>query len=38
VRRASGAGRVFALIAGAPVMAACGSVVNVPRWDFGKLF
>lgn len=35
--RSSGAGRVVALIAGAAVLAAYGSVVNVPRWDFGKL-
>jgi small multidrug resistance family-3 protein len=30
-------GRVLALLAGAAVLAAYGSVVNVPRWDFGKL-
>lgn len=35
--RSSGAGRTFALIAGTVVLAAYGSVVNVPRWDFGKL-
>jgi small multidrug resistance family-3 protein len=35
--RSSGLGRVLALIAGASVLAAYGSVVNVPRWDFGKL-
>ena len=35
--RSSGMGRVLALVAGALVLAAYGSVVNVPRWDFGKL-
>lgn len=35
--RSTGLGRVLALIAGAFVLAAYGSVVNVPRWDFGKL-
>jgi small multidrug resistance family-3 protein len=35
--RASGMGRVLALIAGAAVLATYGSVVNIPRWDFGKL-
>lgn len=35
--RASGAGRVFAFLGGVAVLAAYGSVVNVPRWDFGKL-
>ena len=35
--RASGLGRVLALLAGAAVLASYGSVVNVPRWDFGKL-
>jgi small multidrug resistance family-3 protein len=35
--RSSGFGRVLALLAGAAVLAAYGSVVNVPRWDFGKL-
>jgi hypothetical protein len=35
--RSSGLGRVLALVAGAAVLAAYGSVVNVPRWDFGKL-
>jgi len=29
-------GRVL-VVAGALVLAAYGSVVNVPRWDFGKL-
>lgn len=35
--RSSGFGRGFAFVAGAVVLAAYGSVVNVPRWDFGKL-
>jgi small multidrug resistance family-3 protein len=35
--RSSGAGRVLALAAGVAVLAVYGSVVNVPRWDFGKL-
>jgi hypothetical protein len=35
--RSSGFSRVLAFLAGAAVLAAYGSVVNVPRWDFGKL-
>jgi small multidrug resistance family-3 protein len=35
--RSSGLGRLLAFLAGAAVLAAYGSVVNVPRWDFGKL-
>jgi small multidrug resistance family-3 protein len=35
--RASGMGRVLAFAAGAVVLACYGSVVNTPRWDFGKL-
>jgi len=35
--RSTGLGRALALVAGAAVLAAYGSVVNVPRWDFGKL-
>ncbi len=35
--RASGAGRVAAVAAGSVVLALYGAVVNVPRWDFGKL-
>jgi small multidrug resistance family-3 protein len=35
--RASGMGRVLAFLAGAAVLALYGSVVNVPRWEFGKL-
>jgi small multidrug resistance family-3 protein len=35
--RTSGLGRIVPFIAGAAVLAAYGSLVNVPRWDFGKL-
>jgi hypothetical protein len=35
--RSSGWGRVAAFVCGAVVLAAYGSVVNVPRWDFGKM-
>jgi small multidrug resistance family-3 protein len=35
--RSSGLGRAIAFVAGVAVLAAYGSVVNVPRWDFGKL-
>lgn len=35
--RASGWGRVLAFVAGAAVLTAYGCVVNVPRWDFGRL-
>ena len=35
--RSSGIGRVMTFVAGAVVLTAYGSVVNVPRWDFGKL-
>ncbi len=35
--RASGVGRVVAFLAGAAVLAAYGSAVNAPRWDFGRL-
>jgi small multidrug resistance family-3 protein len=35
--RSSGLGRVLVLVAGAVVLASYGSVVNLPRWDFGKL-
>jgi drug/metabolite transporter superfamily protein YnfA len=35
--KSSGMGRVLAIVAGAAVLTAYGSVVNVPRWDFGKL-
>ncbi len=35
--RASGIARVFALLGGAVVLAAYGAVVNIPRWDFGRL-
>lgn len=35
--RSSGFGRIAAFVAGVVVLAAYGSVVNVPRWDFGRL-
>ncbi len=35
--RSSGFGRACALAAGVAVLACYGSVVNVPRWDFGRL-
>ncbi len=35
--RSSGLSRWLALVAGAVVLASYGSVVNLPRWDFGKL-
>jgi hypothetical protein len=35
--RSSGFGRALAFIAGTAVLACYGSVVNLPRWDFGKL-
>jgi hypothetical protein len=35
--RSSGIGRVLAFAAGTVVLACYGSMVNVPRWDFGKL-
>lgn len=35
--RASGAGRILAIAGGALILTAYGSVVNTPRWDFGKL-
>ncbi|HEY6490129.1 MAG: hypothetical protein WCC26_06755 [Terracidiphilus sp.] len=35
--RSSGAGRALAFVAGVLVLACYGSLVNVPRWDFGKL-
>ncbi len=35
--KSAGVGRLMAFGAGAAVLAAYGSVVNVPRWDFGKL-
>jgi hypothetical protein len=35
--RSSGAARVAAIVAGSVVLALYGAVVNVPRWDFGKL-
>jgi hypothetical protein len=35
--RSSGPGRPLAFLAGTAVLACYGSVVNLPRWDFGKL-
>ncbi len=35
--RSSGMGRIAAFAIGTVVLAAYGSVVNVPRWDFGRL-
>jgi small multidrug resistance family-3 protein len=35
--RATGPARVFTFVAGTVILAAYGSVVNIPRWDFGKL-
>lgn len=35
--RTSGAARVAAFVAGMVVLAVYGSVVNVPRWHFGRL-
>jgi len=35
--RSSGLGRGLAFAAGAIVLAGYGSVVNLPRWDFGRL-
>ncbi len=35
--RASGTGRVVAIVCGTLVLALYGSTVNLPRWDFGKL-
>lgn len=35
--RSSGVGRFLTFLAGVMVLAAYGSVVNVPRWDFGRL-
>ncbi len=35
--RSSGSGRILAFLGGAAVLACYGSVVNLPRWDFGRL-
>jgi len=35
--RSTGWARVLALVCGTVVLALYGTVVNVPRWDFGKL-
>ena len=35
--RSSGVARVLWFVVGALVLTSYGSVVNIPRWDFGKL-
>ncbi len=35
--RISGAGRVPTLLLGAAILVVYGALVNVPRWDFGRL-
>ena len=35
--RSAGAMRMICFLAGTLVLASYGSVVNIPRWDFGKL-
>lgn len=35
--RSAGVARIAAIVIGALVLAFYGSVVNIPRWDFGKL-
>jgi small multidrug resistance family-3 protein len=35
--RSSGRDRVLALLCGTVILALYGSLVNLPRWDFGKL-
>lgn len=35
--RSSGLARALAILAGVAVLAAYGSMVNIPRWDFGRL-
>lgn len=35
--RSSGGSRAFAFLVGAASLASYGLVVNVPRWDFGRL-
>lgn len=37
LHRSSGAARVLAWLTGALVLAGYGTVVNLPKWDFGKL-
>jgi small multidrug resistance family-3 protein len=37
LHRSTGWARVLALVCGTVVLALYGAVVNVPRWDFGKL-
>ncbi len=35
--RASGWGRVVAILTGVVILAMYGSVINIPRWNFGRL-
>ena len=35
--RSQGAARIYSFLGGTVVLALYGFVVNVPRWDFGKL-
>jgi drug/metabolite transporter superfamily protein YnfA len=35
--RSAGAARLLSMLMGAVVLAAYGTVVNIPRWDFGRL-
>jgi drug/metabolite transporter superfamily protein YnfA len=37
LHRSSGMARISALAAGVAVLALYGTLVNVPRWDFGRL-
>ncbi|MGA2673939.1 MAG: hypothetical protein ABSE99_11995 [Terracidiphilus sp.] len=37
LHRSAGVGRVLPFVFGAVILALYGMVVNVPRWDFGKL-
>jgi small multidrug resistance family-3 protein len=37
IHRSSGLGRLLPILCGTVVLALYGTVVNLPRWDFGKL-
>jgi drug/metabolite transporter superfamily protein YnfA len=37
LHRSSGTARILAFAMGAAVLAVYGALVNVPRWDFGRL-
>jgi small multidrug resistance family-3 protein len=37
IHRSSGVGRVLPILVGTMVLALYGTVVNLPRWDFGRL-